>query len=112
VRVPALPEGLLILPTLVWVVFSLHPATTTCEVAYRASGITWKADYLMVLNQNEDMVDFSGWVTIDNNSGKKYANTKIKLIAGDINTVSNIQPRYYGGVAMAMTKASAAPSFS
>lgn len=28
-----------------------------------------------------------GWVTIDNNSGKKYENAKLKLIAGDVNTV-------------------------
>jgi hypothetical protein len=92
VRVPQLPEGLLIQPTLVWVAFSLNPVTTNCEVAYRASGINWKADYLMVLNQDENQVDFSGWVTIDNNSGKKYENTKIKLIAGDVNTASQPQP--------------------
>jgi hypothetical protein len=39
----------------------------------------------MVLNQDEDQVDLGGWVTIDNNSGKKYANTKLKLIAGSNN---------------------------
>ena len=27
-------------------------------------------------------------MTIDNNSGKKYVNAKLKLIAGDVNTVS------------------------
>lgn len=87
VRVPSLPEGLLTLPTLVWLALSINPVTTSTEVAYRASGITWKADYLMKLNGDEDKADFSGWVTIDNNSGKKYANTTIKLIAGDVNTV-------------------------
>ena len=40
---------------------------------------------MMVLNQKEDHVDYGGWVTIDNNSGKKYANTKLKLIAGSNN---------------------------
>jgi hypothetical protein len=91
VRVAALPQDLLIRPTLVWNVFSVNPVTTSCEVAYRASNINWKADYLMKLNDDEDKADLSGWVTIDNNSGKKYANTRIKLIAGDINTVS--EPR-------------------
>jgi len=28
-------------------------------------------------------------VTIDNNSGKKYVNAKLKLIAGEVNTVPN-----------------------
>jgi len=49
----------------------------------------------MVLNQDEDQVDFSGWVTIDNNSGKKYENTKIKLITGDVNTVPQPTPRFF-----------------
>lgn len=28
-------------------------------------------------------------MTIDNNSGKQYVNAKLKLIAGDVNTVNN-----------------------
>lgn len=41
------------------------------------------------MNQDETKADIGGWVTIDNNSGKKYVNAKLKLIAGDVNTVSN-----------------------
>ena len=33
-------------------------------------------------------MDFTGWVTIDNQSGKRYDNTSIKLIAGEVNTVA------------------------
>lgn len=33
-----------------------------------------------------------GWVTIDNNSGKKYVDAKLKLIAGDVNTVQPVNP--------------------
>jgi hypothetical protein len=56
-----------------------------------------------------------GWVTIDNNSGKKYIDAKLKLIAGDVNTVSqgNIRPNltmaYNEREPMAMA---APPSFS
>lgn len=41
------------------------------------------------------MADIGGWVTIDNDSGKKYVNAKLKLIAGDVNTVTpthSVQP--------------------
>lgn len=58
------------------------------------------------------MADFGGWVTIDNNSGKKYVNAKLKLIAGDVNTVSNpntIYPIYAKSYGLA---GGAAPSFS
>jgi len=41
------------------------------------------------LNEEETKADIGGWVTIDNNSGKKYVNAKLKLIAGDVNTVQN-----------------------
>jgi hypothetical protein len=57
------------------------------------------------------LADFGGWVTIDNNSGKKYVNTKLKLIAGDVNTVSNnlnVYPTYARGFAGGVP----APSFS
>lgn len=52
-----------------------------------------------------------GWVTIDNNSGKKYDNAKLKLIAGDVNIVQNFptpQPMQMRTFAM---ESSAAPSF-
>jgi len=52
-----------------------------------------------------------GWVTIDNRSGKKYDNAKLKLIAGDVYTLNNPFPR---PVAMAMMKSVeySAPTFS
>ena len=46
----------------------------------------------MTLNADETKADIGGWVTIDNNSGKKYVNAKLKLIAGDVNTVSVPNP--------------------
>lgn len=46
----------------------------------------------MTLNSDETKADIGGWVTIDNNSGKKYVDAKLKLIAGDVNTVSAYKP--------------------
>jgi hypothetical protein len=46
----------------------------------------------VILNQGETKADVSGWVTIDNYSGKRYDNAKLKLIAGDVNTVQPPQP--------------------
>lgn len=63
-----------------------------CEVAYRTTGFGWKADYSITLDENERVADIGGWVTIDNNSGKKYVDAKLKLIAGDVNTVAPTTP--------------------
>ena len=58
-------------------------------MAYRTTGFKWSADYSLTLNKDETRADIGGLVTIDNNSGKKYVDAKLKLIAGDVNTVSN-----------------------
>ena len=89
IEFPDLPDGFFTTPTLNWKVWSEKDLVTPCEVAYRTTGFKWKADYSISLNQAENKADIGGWVTIDNNSGKKYVDAKLKLIAGDVNTVSN-----------------------
>lgn len=95
--------------------FSNQTITTDCEVAYRTTGFSWKADYSVTLNEDETKGDIGGWVSIDNHSGKRYLNASLKLIAGDVNTVSNnVQPVVMYEMAMAtpMARSAPAPSFS
>lgn len=99
--------------TLNWKVFSQNAVTTNCEVAYRTTGFWWKSDYSIILNGVETKADVGGWVTINNNSGKRYKNAKLKLIAGDVNTVSNYPNPVPAPMAMAANAVpSAPPSFS
>ncbi|MCB0371231.1 MAG: hypothetical protein KDD45_17900, partial [Bdellovibrionales bacterium] len=110
---PSLPEGFYTKPTLNWKVWSEKAVTTDCEVAYRTTGFKWKSDYSIVLSQDEKKGDVGGWVTIDNYSGKKYDNAKLKLIAGDVNTVRNNEsPILYKTIAQPMMASAPAPSFS
>jgi len=39
------------------------------------------------------LADVGGWVTIENNSGKKYVDAKLKLIAGEVNVVQPPAPQ-------------------
>lgn len=91
VSVPSLPTGLLVRPTLLWKVNSNSNFTTQCEVAYRANGFSWTANYIATLNDAETEIDYVGWVSIDNRSGKRYQNAKIKLIAGEVNIARSPQ---------------------
>lgn len=84
VTLSSLPDGFFTLPTLNWKVSSAKKITSNCEVSYRTNGFSWHADYLVILNQAETKADVGGWVTIDNQSGKKYTNSKVKLIAKDV----------------------------
>ena len=81
---PALPEGLITRPTLVWVVESAGGGSQDVEVTYLTGGVNWKADYIVVLADDDRALDLDGWVTLDNRSGTSYPDAKLKLIAGDI----------------------------
>jgi len=86
-------EKLLTRPTLIWLASSDTTTTLPCQVAYMARQISWKANYSMIINEAEDAMDFSGWVTITNNSGKDYQDASIKLIAGDVRIIREAMPR-------------------
>jgi hypothetical protein len=81
---PALPEGLITRPTLVWQVETAEDGSQDVEVTYLTSGVNWQADYIVVLADDDRSIDLDGWVTLDNRSGTSYPEAKLKLIAGDI----------------------------
>jgi hypothetical protein len=82
---PSLPENLVSKPTLVWLLRNALAGTQRVEASYLTGGITWKADYVMVLDPTDIKADLTGWVTIDNRSGATYGNAALKLVAGDVN---------------------------
>jgi hypothetical protein len=81
---PALPEGLITKPTLVWQLESVQGDTQDVEVTYLTGGVNWQANYIVVLADDDASIDLDGWVTLDNRSGASYEDAKLKLIAGDI----------------------------
>jgi len=82
---PSLPENLVSKPTLVWLLRNALSGVQRVEASYLTGGITWKADYVMVLDAKDTKADLTGWVTIDNRSGATYGNAGLKLVAGDVN---------------------------
>ena len=82
---PSLPENLVSKPTLVWLLRNAIAGPQRVEASYLTGGITWKADYVMVINAADTKSDVTGWVTIDNRSGATYGNASVKLVAGDVN---------------------------
>jgi hypothetical protein len=88
---PGVPENLNAKPTLVWMIENSLPSTQQIEASYLTSGINWRSDYVVTLNDKDDKAGLSGWVTIDNHSGTTYRNAKLKLVAGDVNRVKDEQ---------------------
>jgi hypothetical protein len=84
----------------VWETYSQAGGEQLCQVTYMTNGINWKADYVMVVAENDAQVDLTGWVTLDNQSGATYKDAKLKLIAGDVNRVQEEALPKMGALAM------------
>ncbi len=84
VVLPDLKGDLKALPTLVWTLASERQGAEPVEVSYLTQGLSWKADYVATLSEDDRTLAIGGWVTLDNKSGTSYPNAKLKLVAGDI----------------------------
>ena len=95
-RFPDLPGGLITRPTLLWDISSQRAGTHRARVSYQTGGITWWADYNVIFSDGRSAgsgsIDLSAWVSIINQSGATYPETKLKLIAGNVNRVEPNAP--------------------
>ena len=90
---PSLPENLVSKPTLLWLLRNAAAAPQRVEASYLTGGISWKSDYVVILNAADDHADLTGWVTIDNRSGATYKDAALKLVAGDVNRARDDRTR-------------------
>jgi hypothetical protein len=90
---PSLPENLVSKPTLLWLLRNAAAAPQRVEASYLTGGISWKSDYVVILNAADDRADLTGWVTIDNKSGATYKDAALKLVAGDVNRARDDRTR-------------------
>lgn len=81
------PPNLRDRPTLTIDLESDSAGTVPVELTYLTGGLSWKADYVALLNPKEDRIELNGWVTLVNRSGTAYRDAKLQLIAGDPNRV-------------------------
>ncbi|HKF22880.1 MAG TPA: DUF4139 domain-containing protein [Candidatus Angelobacter sp.] len=85
---PTLGYGTILKPTLAWVLQTDQPGKSTAELSYVTGGMSWHADYNVVAPTKGDTIDLVGWITIDNKTGKEFDNSRIKLVAGDVNKIT------------------------
>ncbi len=81
---PALTDDSILMPTLHWRVHAAAAARLDAEVSYVTGGMSWEASYNLVAPEKSDVMDIVGWITIDNQCGKTFADATIKLMAGDV----------------------------
>lgn len=104
-RFPDLPKNLVATPTLVWDVENRETVAQNIEASYLTAGMNWRADYVLLVNNEDTKADLQGWVTLTNSSGATFQDARLQLVAGDVNRVSD--DRTYA-LAGAMARKSAA----
>ncbi|MFP4547006.1 MAG: DUF4139 domain-containing protein [Fidelibacterota bacterium] len=82
---PQLPGGLILKPTLRWEMLSDYSGSTDAKLSYLTGGMSWHAEYVLILDEKDENGSLSSWVSLENNSGAGFEQAKLKLIAGEIN---------------------------
>jgi len=103
-------EGLITKPTLVWKIDSNKAGPQMAQVTYQTSSLTWRADYNVTVNSTDDAADIGAWVTILNQSGAAFPDSKLKLVAGDVQRVKPPQNLYRFGAMAQAENAMATPA--
>ncbi|MEY2633244.1 MAG: hypothetical protein RIR00_1898 [Pseudomonadota bacterium] len=110
---PNLPPNLRERPTLSISLNAAADGPQPAELLYLASNVSWKADYAATLDQDGKTMNLAGWVTLNNHSGTSYDNTRLQLIAGNLNTVAQpprVKARAYLSDGAPMLAAAPMPS--
>jgi hypothetical protein len=109
-RFPEIPENLHSRPTLVWKVDNSGQRSHRIETSYLAGNMSWMADYVLTVGRDDARAGLDGWVTVTNTSGTSYRNTKLQLVAGDLNRVAQNQQADSLVMAKAAREMAAAPA--
>ena len=90
IRFPELPGNLYSRPTLIWTLDNTGGTRHRVEASYLAGKLSWNADYVLTVARDDKTADIDGWVTVTNGSGTAFNNTKLQLVAGDLNRIRQV----------------------
>ena len=105
---PSVPENLRDKPTLLLLLHSPEAGKHELELSYLTGGLSWRADYVAALNEDDSKLDLNGLVTLTNQSGVTYPQARLQLVAGDVNQIQSEQRISRKMVAMSAEVADAA----
>lgn len=81
---PSLGEDTVLEPTLLWRIQAERAGRQGFELGYLTGGLSWEADYNLVLPAVDGPTNAVGWVTLTNSSGRAFANVDVQLVAGEV----------------------------
>jgi hypothetical protein len=108
IKFPELPGNLYTHPTLIWTLDNEGAPRHRVEASYLASKLSWNADYVLTVGRDDKAADLDGWVTLGNGSGTSFRNTKLQLVAGEVNRVRQAFERAMDKAEMNVARTAAA----
>jgi hypothetical protein len=84
VNLTELPANFFLKPTLNWQVRAAKAGKQKMDFSYLCYNMKWDVTYNSVWNDVDELLEMNSWVTITNETGKKYQDVKLKLIAGEV----------------------------
>ncbi len=94
ISVPELPDNLYSKPTLVWKLKNENEKEQLLDVSYQTQGMSWTADYNLMLDKEEEQATVASWITLNNTSGARFENATLQLIAGKVQFAEEPQHEY------------------
>ncbi len=82
------PKNLRAKPTLSVQVNSDRAGARDAKLTYLTSGLSWRADYVLLFDENAGKMDLQGWATLGNLTNTTFENVKTQLVAGNVNSNS------------------------
>ena len=109
---PHRPEGLRDSPTLTVQAASPEKGARALNLSYLAGGFGWSANYVAILDNDNQGLALTGRAAVTNNSGMDLGNAAVAVMAGDVEAPvrSRSQPRMAKGVAMMAMDGESAPA--
>ncbi len=66
------------------------------SVSYNVSGLSWWANHVLTVGENEKTAALKTWANVANSSGEDYQEAQIRLVMGDVRLVPAQGPIGYG----------------
>lgn len=109
INLERMPENFYTKPTLNWELLSNREGNFDVKLSYITRNISWNAQYVGVLSEDEKTLNLASWISLDNRSGKAYQDVNLKLMAGEVHLAPEYRPPTYADGMRVMEAKAAAP---
>lgn len=84
---PGLPDNAILKPELSWKIVASKAVKVDAEMVYMCDGLSWDADYNAILGEDGRISEFTGWVTMRNETGVAFDKAHMNLVAGNVKRI-------------------------